>query len=158
MPVKLLKTAANNGINLDAYVERIEKPTVDIRDASGNQMLFFDAIQLGVFLEDRAEFIPFLVGKGLDEVVILGTDALQLLGIGLVKENPKNEAGKAEEPAIPKACNKVASKNSKNRVFVPPRAMKTITLATTSTLCEPVFWSSHPFYLTMYAGCPPKEK
>ncbi|EYC33024.1 hypothetical protein Y032_0002g562 [Ancylostoma ceylanicum] len=154
MPAKLLKTSANNGINLYAYVERIEKPTVNIRDASGNQMLFFDAIQLGVFLEDRVEFIPFLIGKGLDEVVILGTNALQLLGIRLVKENLKNEAEKAEEPATPKACNKVASKN---RVFVPPEAMKTITLATTSTLCEPVFWSSHPFCLTVYAGCPPKE-
>ncbi|KIH55425.1 hypothetical protein ANCDUO_14417 [Ancylostoma duodenale] len=104
-------------------------------------MIFFDAIRMDVFLDDRVESIPFLVGKGLDEVVILGTNALHLLGIRLVNENLSNGMKEVEESTTAKACSKVTIKN---RVFVPPKAIKTITLATASTLYEPMFWSSHP--------------
>ncbi|KHJ85402.1 zinc knuckle, partial [Oesophagostomum dentatum] len=45
IPLQLLQKAIGQRVNLDKYIERIPSPKVSVRDASGNDMRFFDTIR-----------------------------------------------------------------------------------------------------------------
>ncbi|EYC34741.1 hypothetical protein Y032_1514g3907, partial [Ancylostoma ceylanicum] len=140
IPAQFLKKAAAKGVNLDAYVERIEPPPVNIRDASGNTMELFDTIRVAITVDDKLEFIPFFVAKGLDDVIVLGTNALEAFGIGLSSRElhePSKKVGPEEQELHEAAL-------VKERVYVPPGKMSYVTLTRVSAVDEPMLWSAHP--------------
>ncbi|KAK6056056.1 retroviral aspartyl protease [Cooperia oncophora] len=84
IPVKLLKRAVYSSVDLDEYT-RIPGPKLTVRDASGNVMKFLDTVRVAVTLGEQLEFISAYVGKGPDEVIILGTNALEAFNLKLVR-------------------------------------------------------------------------
>ncbi|KAK6058689.1 zinc knuckle [Cooperia oncophora] len=85
IPVKLLKRAVEYESNLDEYIEHVPGPKVNVRDASGNVMEVFDTIRVAITLGSQLEFVSVYVGEGSDEVVILGTNALHMFKLKLVR-------------------------------------------------------------------------
>ncbi|VDP63563.1 unnamed protein product, partial [Heligmosomoides polygyrus] len=83
VPLSMLESALKSGFDLDADVEEIpmENGTV-VYDASGNQMSFKGAVRLTMQLRNGVkQRIACLVMKGSDEMLVLGTNALQKLGV-----------------------------------------------------------------------------
>ncbi|VDO05613.1 unnamed protein product, partial [Haemonchus placei] len=141
IPVKLLKRAANEGVNLDEYIERLPNPKVAVRDASGNRMKFFDTIRVAITLEHHLEFVPAYVGKGFDEVVILGTNALELFNLKLSK-SAKREPHNSDQVVNSLQADRAA--RVKSRLFVPSKAARTLTLTCARVhSCESPFLRSH---------------
>ncbi|VDP09785.1 unnamed protein product [Heligmosomoides polygyrus] len=83
IPLLLLKRAIESNVDLDEYVTRLPHPKVKVRDASGNVMEFLDVVRVAITFRDQVEEVSAYVGRGLDEVVILGTNALELFGMRL---------------------------------------------------------------------------
>ncbi|KAL6734242.1 hypothetical protein Aduo_004803 [Ancylostoma duodenale] len=86
IPISLFKVARERNIDIDTYVERIPRVDAIIRNASGKQMKFLDTIRMKVRLNGISRPVAFHVGEGLDRLVILGTNALELFGIALREE------------------------------------------------------------------------
>ncbi|XGW13214.1 hypothetical protein V3C99_013667, partial [Haemonchus contortus] len=106
-PVRLLKKAIDRKVDLDEYIERIPGPNTKVRDASGNIMEFFDTIRIAIRLEDQVEVVSAFVGRSPDEVVILGTNALDLFNLRLLKGT-----GTKSEHMAAKRTASVAAENS----------------------------------------------
>ncbi|VDO97483.1 unnamed protein product [Heligmosomoides polygyrus] len=93
IPLETLNTAWKAGFDLNADVEEIpltEKAAV--YDASGNQMTFKGAVRLTMQLQDGIkQRIACFVMKGGDGMIVLGTNALQKLGVNLpvITESPQ---------------------------------------------------------------------
>uniref|UniRef100_W6NEC1 Zinc finger and Peptidase A2A domain containing protein n=1 Tax=Haemonchus contortus TaxID=6289 RepID=W6NEC1_HAECO len=85
IPVRLLKKAIDRKVDLDEYIERIPGPNTKVRDASGNIMEFFDTNRIAIRLEDQVKVVSAFVGRSPDETVILGTNALELFNLRLLK-------------------------------------------------------------------------
>ncbi|KAL6726350.1 hypothetical protein Aduo_008333 [Ancylostoma duodenale] len=87
LPLELLLTAQSSGFDLDADVEEIpqlEHPP--IYDASGTRMNFKGAVRLSMRLKNGPrKRVAFLVIKGSEERLVLGTNILGMLGYGLCK-------------------------------------------------------------------------
>ncbi|VDL77142.1 unnamed protein product [Nippostrongylus brasiliensis] len=145
IPVRLLKRAGYSGIDLDHYVERIDTPQISIRDASGNQMKIFDTINVAITLGGQLEFISCCVAQGLDDIVVLGTNALGCFGFKLVRSLPQDtKLAGTDEGTIPEVDEAPHSASIKERVYVPPGKMCTLTLTGMYGLEEALLWSSHP--------------
>ncbi|RCN42150.1 hypothetical protein ANCCAN_11892 [Ancylostoma caninum] len=83
-PLNMFKRAKEQGVDIDAYVERVPKMAeVIIRDASGNKMEILDSIKLTIEAFGKSEKIPVYVSRALGDVLILGTNVLDRLGFKL---------------------------------------------------------------------------
>lgn len=99
VPLELLKKAVKLKINLDKYFESVPGPAVKVRDASGNEMEFLDTIRVATtLLQGCLEFITTFFGRGVDEVVILGTNALELFKLRLQRIDKPTYEQNAREP------------------------------------------------------------
>ncbi|VDO94869.1 unnamed protein product [Heligmosomoides polygyrus] len=103
VPLEMLRAAREAGFDLNADVEEVPIRCQDaVYDASGNRMRFKGAVQLTLQLEgDAKQRVSLFVMAGGDDMIVLGTNALHLLGFGLTKvtESPylqphPNERGK----------------------------------------------------------------
>ncbi|KAK5972807.1 Zinc knuckle [Trichostrongylus colubriformis] len=152
IPVKLLKRAVKEGVNLDPYVERLPSPDATIRDASGNPMTFMDTIKVSIGLNGEEKSIPSYVGRCFDEMVILGTDALESFNLELV------HAAKVESGRNPQEREGLKAQVAR-RTFVPPGATKlvAVTCASVSRLESPVFTSQHPLIVDGICATSGKE-
>ncbi|KAK5972311.1 hypothetical protein GCK32_020134 [Trichostrongylus colubriformis] len=152
IPVKLLKRAVKEGVNLDPYVERLPSPDATIRDASGNPMSFMDTIKVSIGLNGEEKSIPSYVGRCFDEMVILGTDALESFNLELV------HAAKVESGRNPQEREGLKAQVAR-RTFVPPGATKlvAVTCASVSRLESPVFTSQHPLIVDGICATSGKE-
>ncbi|VDP48748.1 unnamed protein product [Heligmosomoides polygyrus] len=140
IPVKLLKRAIEAGEDLDKYIERLPYPDVRVRDASGNEITFLDTIRVAIKLGEDQQYIAVYVGKSSEEVVVLGTNALQAFNMRLekcVKETASQVNGldvmRDEEQA-----------RVKRRVFIPSGGIQTLTVSCATSLKVPVLCSSNP--------------
>ncbi|VDL82178.1 unnamed protein product, partial [Nippostrongylus brasiliensis] len=77
VPLKIFRKARADGLDLDIHVKRIPGVSAVVRNASGQVMKFLDTIRMPVTWRNRTEDVAFYVGEGLDEIVILGTNALE---------------------------------------------------------------------------------
>ncbi|EYC45898.1 hypothetical protein Y032_0414g1047 [Ancylostoma ceylanicum] len=139
--VQFLRDAAKMGVNLDEYIERVEPPSVRIRDASGNAMQFFDTIRIAITVYGKPKVIPCFVARGLDSVIILGTNALEALGIGLmakVRHETPREVEEAEEKKLH------GTTLVKDQIAVTPTKTSFVTLTRVGAVQEPRLWSMHP--------------
>nr|CDJ82535.1 Zinc finger domain containing protein [Haemonchus contortus] len=139
IPVRLLKKAMDRKVDLDEYIERIPGPNTKVRDASGN-MEFFDTIRIAIRLEDQVKAVSAFVGRSPDEVVILGTNALELFNLRPLK----GSEAKSEHMAAKRTASVAAE--VKNRTYVPAKAVRTLTLTCTrvSAVDSPLLCSRHP--------------
>ncbi|VDO96314.1 unnamed protein product [Heligmosomoides polygyrus] len=130
IPLMLLKRAMEAKVNLDDYVTRIPDPEVQVRDASGNVMKFLDVIRVPVTFRGRQENVAAYVGRGLDDIVILGTNALEAFDVrlqqGVVETGQDHDV--CEDPVGEEGDKAIVTQ----RLFIPARAFGTLTLACTS--------------------------
>ncbi|VDP02728.1 unnamed protein product [Heligmosomoides polygyrus] len=144
VPARLLKRMGHQGVNLDLYVERIDAPKVNIRDASGNVMKMFDTIKVATTLNGQTESISFFVAQGLDEIVVLGTNALDLFGFRLTRSQTSEIAPQSTEntPLADESENDQRAP-VKERVYISPGRLCTLTLTGVQGAAEALLWSSH---------------
>ncbi|KAK6061359.1 hypothetical protein COOONC_00975 [Cooperia oncophora] len=142
-PLMLPKKAIDAGMNLDDYVERIPSPKVKVKDASGNCMKFLDTIRVSVILNGQEESIPVYVGKGFDEVVILGTNALERFIMKLVQDGEEKDIEHSNEKED------VEVAEIKQRIFILLGASKllSVTCAHTYQSETAVFSAQHPLLI-----------
>uniref|UniRef100_A0A183GV98 RNA-directed DNA polymerase n=1 Tax=Heligmosomoides polygyrus TaxID=6339 RepID=A0A183GV98_HELPZ len=83
LPLDTLTTASKSGFDLDADVEEVELDSrTHIYDASGNRMSFKGAVRLTLSPKDGPEErVVFLVKKGTDDTIVLGTNILDKIGV-----------------------------------------------------------------------------
>ncbi|KAL6735627.1 hypothetical protein Aduo_006047 [Ancylostoma duodenale] len=102
-------------------------------------MQYFDTIRVAITVDGKLEVIPFFVAKGLDDVIVLGTNALEALGIELmakVLHETPSEMGEAEK--------KLHKTNLvKERVGMPPAKTSLVTLTRVGAVEEPRVGSMH---------------
>lgn len=135
-PLGVFRDARADGVDLDAYVRRIPRVKATVRDAPNVVMDFIDTIRMPVTLQGKAGSVAFHVGHGLEEVVILGTNALELFGIKLAFPE-KGEANVVGQEQRTQAV-------VKDRVFVLPVGTKVVELAGEVAKGEHCLWSTHP--------------
>ncbi|KAL6723918.1 hypothetical protein Aduo_018870 [Ancylostoma duodenale] len=96
-------------------------------------MQYFDMIRVAITVDGKLEVIPFFLAQGLDDVIVLGTNALEALGIGLmakVLHETPSEMGEAEK--------KLHETNLvKERVGMPPAKASLVTLTRVDAVEEP---------------------
>ncbi|KAL6743019.1 hypothetical protein Aduo_016106 [Ancylostoma duodenale] len=99
LPLELLLTAQSSGFDLDADVEEIpqlEHPP--IYDASGNRMNFKGAVRLSMRLKNGPrKRVAFLMIKGSEERLVLGTNILGMLGYNLCKVRNNQKSVEAKQ-------------------------------------------------------------
>ncbi|VDO47566.1 unnamed protein product, partial [Heligmosomoides polygyrus] len=134
VPLKILHDCLKEGVNLDKFVERIPNVTAVVRNASGDPMNLLGAIRLPLTLNNRTELVSCFIGKGMDDLVILGTNALELFGmkLGPLKSAEVLCATKPVEVVM------------KDRVFIPPHSAKVVTVASAVQPGEYVMLSKDP--------------
>lgn len=106
IPLQLLEKAVKLKVNLHNYIERIPGAAVKVRDASGNEMEFLETILLHGRREYSSVCWPWRrrsrncghVDRRVDEVVILGTNALELFKLWLQKIDKSTHFRKIDEP------------------------------------------------------------
>ncbi|KAK6018296.1 zinc knuckle, partial [Ostertagia ostertagi] len=82
IPLKVLKQARDRGEDMDLLCTQVFPPDIDAYDASGNKMDFLGCIELKLGIEgDEEHPIRAYVKKLHDNVILLGTNALETLGI-----------------------------------------------------------------------------
>lgn len=97
-------------------------------------MNLLGAIRLPLTLNNRTELVSCFIGKGMDDLVILGTNALELFGmkLGPLKSAEVLCATKPVEVVM------------KERVFIPPHSAKVVTVASAVQPGEYVMLSKDP--------------
>ncbi|VDO25136.1 unnamed protein product, partial [Heligmosomoides polygyrus] len=116
IPITLFRKVRQQGVDLDEYVETIPMAKAVVRNASGAAMNFLGAVRMHVTLNNETRPVSFYIGKGMGEVVILGTNALEQFHIRLVSEGNSNQQ---ESGAV-----------VKERAFIPPHSSNTVELLT----------------------------
>ncbi|VDP60641.1 unnamed protein product [Heligmosomoides polygyrus] len=156
IPLKFFKMALDQGIDLDGYVERVDSPEARIRDASGNVMDLVDSICVEIELKGVQKRIACYVGRGLDDLIILDTNALEAFGLELVEVSQQVEKGSQN---VMDSFNDVVKRAIvKDRVYVPPGSARPLTLVCARTQKATVLWSSNPFVCDgLCAGAPNGE-
>ncbi|VDL83554.1 unnamed protein product [Nippostrongylus brasiliensis] len=134
MPVQVLQRARERGTDLNTYVTKIPRINAVVRNASGEIMEFVDTVCVDVVLGGESQLVPFHVGNCVDELVILGTNALELFGITLA---PKKMEETADGGQMEKAQAVV-----KERVFIPAHSVKVVTLSAATGPGDYLFWSN----------------
>ncbi|EYC05399.1 hypothetical protein Y032_0082g1560 [Ancylostoma ceylanicum] len=111
MPLSVLLNAQTRGVDMDACCTTVASEDIDVYDASGNKMDFLGCIQMDMSLPGRKPVgIKMHVKRLRDNIVLLGTNALECLGIKiLVPKMTDVEDGRVD--------NEVTGSNS--RVSVP---------------------------------------
>ncbi|EYC40353.1 hypothetical protein Y032_0618g710 [Ancylostoma ceylanicum] len=144
VPLSVFRTARNMRIDIDSHVKRIPQEDAVIRNASGQRMSFVDTIQMDVTLYGETKSVAFHVGEGLDDIVILGTNALEVFGIQLGKVEPM-ESAEAERPVRDEEpeC-EVEEARVLRRIFLPPGGTTFIPLGATLRRGEAIFVSHNP--------------
>ncbi|VDL79828.1 unnamed protein product [Nippostrongylus brasiliensis] len=126
IPLLLLKRAVESNVDLDKFITRISHPEVKVRDASGNVMDFLDVVQVPITFRGHTEEISAYVGRGLDETVILGTNALDRFGMYLQQVGaPSTKEKNKDERKIESSEAKAAVKH---RLFLPAKGVGTLRL------------------------------
>ncbi|VDP53924.1 unnamed protein product [Heligmosomoides polygyrus] len=157
VPLGVFKRAREKKVDVDAHVKRIPGVNAIVRNASGEVMKFVDTIRMDVTLDGETRSVGFHVGDGLDNLVLLGTNALAAFGITLGKVRPLETTETVE------ACNNIVAIQSsqtsesdevssgsqsgevrvQERVFIPPGYVKFVPLAVDITKEEVLFESSN---------------
>ncbi|VDO25396.1 unnamed protein product, partial [Heligmosomoides polygyrus] len=124
VPVELLARARDRKVDVDSFKFLEKSKLTSVHDASGNRMDFLGAVYLEVELEGgRCDTVAFHISVTKEEELIIGTNALQRLGVEMVMKGPSAE----------RVTNRVAVTK---RVYVPPREVQTVQVCCEGDLAE----------------------
>ncbi|KAL6743631.1 hypothetical protein Aduo_016651 [Ancylostoma duodenale] len=85
MPLNVLLNAQAKGVDMDACCTAVSSEDIDVYDASGNKMDFLGCMQMDMSLPGRRPVrIKMHVKRLRDNIVLLGTNALECLGIRIL--------------------------------------------------------------------------
>ncbi|KAK6050755.1 zinc knuckle [Cooperia oncophora] len=103
IPLEVLRAGRTSGFNFDEDVEEFPLPSqAPIYDASGNKMQFEGAVRLTIELErGEKRRVALFVKAGGDNTLVLGTNALQTLGVSLLTDNANHNQGQHLEDTRP---------------------------------------------------------
>ncbi|WKY06147.1 hypothetical protein Q1695_006390 [Nippostrongylus brasiliensis] len=142
-PLNIFRLVRDKGVDVDSYVQRIPPVKAVIRNASGDTMEFLDTIRMKVCLNGEEHPVSFHVSKAGDNLLILGTNALDTFGIALMDRKGKVLKGQCcdtEEPPTRAVI--------QERTYVPPQALRTVKV--TGAGDNKMFWSNNNL---MAHGC-----
>ncbi|VDP05610.1 unnamed protein product [Heligmosomoides polygyrus] len=106
-------------------------------------MEFVDSILLQIGLRDQKKMVPCYVGTGLDNTIIMGTNALKLFGFSLTVNGEMCQGHSGEtKDAFSDVVNRAVVKE---RAYIPPYSTGSVRLSCTCIQSEAVLWSSTPF-------------
>ncbi|VDP29126.1 unnamed protein product [Heligmosomoides polygyrus] len=110
--------------------------------STSNVMKFVDSILLQIGLRDQKKMVPCYVGTGLDNTIIMGTNALKLFGFSLTVngEMCQGHSGGAKD-IFSEVVNRAVVKE---RAYIPPYSTGSVRLSCTCIRSEAVLWSSTP--------------
>ncbi|VDL77922.1 unnamed protein product, partial [Nippostrongylus brasiliensis] len=132
VPVEVLARARDRKIDIDALKFLEKSKLTSVHDASGNRMDFLGAVYLEVEVEGGSrDTVAFHVSATKDEELIIGTNALQRLGVELTVKGSRME----------QATNRVVVSK---RIYIPPRCMQAVQVKCEGELtevAERVIWS-----------------
>ncbi|VDO71858.1 unnamed protein product [Heligmosomoides polygyrus] len=103
IPVSLLAAAQKSGFDVDALEVVPESNMIPVYDASGNRMEFLGAVKMKVEIEGgKGTEVAFHISDVKDEEILLGTNALERLGIHIVlsPENAVEHGAEGEERVV----------------------------------------------------------
>ncbi|EYC30607.1 hypothetical protein Y032_0005g2746 [Ancylostoma ceylanicum] len=136
IPLSVFRSAREKKVDIDKYVERIPS---NVRNASGERMSFIDTIKMDVTMEGETKPVAFHVGEGLDDIVILGTNALEVFGLRLGKVH---QAGSEERRFIQDESTSAVARVHE-RMFLPPGCMKFLPVEATLNQTDVFFESEN---------------
>ncbi|WKY07926.1 hypothetical protein Q1695_007431 [Nippostrongylus brasiliensis] len=140
MPTKFLKRLKDKGVDLDSMVHMVG-PADDtrVRDASGNTMSFLMRIDVAVALgNNQPTVIQFHIQRSDNEVILLGTNALQALHVEIKFSSAGRvlRCGEWEHTSRRSSAARAA-----HTVTIPPLSVANITIAHPSRETDQIFWS-----------------
>ncbi|EYB82874.1 hypothetical protein Y032_0348g3171 [Ancylostoma ceylanicum] len=94
VPVRILDDAQKRGYDIDKL--KVLKMRSKVYDASNNAMTFAGAVRIDVEVEGRKRAVAFHISQGDENELLLGTNALEDLGIKVLIPGREQE--------IPKRC------------------------------------------------------
>ncbi|VDP56931.1 unnamed protein product [Heligmosomoides polygyrus] len=97
VPLEIFRRARERGVDIDHFVERIPGIDVVVRNASGQPMKFVDTIRMNVTLQNTCKPVCLHVSDDLQDMLILGTNALELFGLTLAKKVAFDEVPAMQE-------------------------------------------------------------
>ncbi|KAL6726282.1 hypothetical protein Aduo_008270 [Ancylostoma duodenale] len=121
--------AMKQRLRIDSASSRV-KAMAELRSlAMHENQSYFDTIRVAITVDGKLEVIPFFVAKGLDDVIVLGTNALEALGIGLMAKVLH------ETPSEMREAEKKLHKTNlvEERVGMPPAKTSLVTLTRAGT-------------------------
>ncbi|EYC06194.1 hypothetical protein Y032_0077g1084 [Ancylostoma ceylanicum] len=111
VPVRILEDAQKRGYDVDKL--KILKTRSKVYDASNNAMAFIGAVRIDVEVEGQKRAVAFHVSRDDENELLLGTNALEDLGVKVVIQGKKRERPKIGNPEV-KTVQKSSSSGSKN--------------------------------------------
>ncbi|EYC11418.1 hypothetical protein Y032_0050g1903 [Ancylostoma ceylanicum] len=91
IPIKVLEEAQKRGYDVDA-LEVLSSNSKGIYDASNNEMTFLGAVRIEVQLQGGSkQAVAFHISKEDDEEILIGTNALENLGVSVMIEGTRLE-------------------------------------------------------------------
>ncbi|KAK6025812.1 zinc knuckle [Ostertagia ostertagi] len=156
IPLQMLQTALESGYDLDADVEEVPLDKHrQVFDASGNKMTFKEALKLTLQTTNGSkERVALFVMSGGDDMIVLGTNALQKLGYDLTQQNRTNSSANLSgvEENNSHTSNKLCAKQQRNsnssfsvtitkRMYIRPGETKSVPIQCEGLTREGIFWS-----------------
>ncbi|VDL72315.1 unnamed protein product [Nippostrongylus brasiliensis] len=133
IPIRMLAEAKDDRYNIDALTFVNKSKLAPVHDASGNRMNFLGAVYLDVEVkEGGSSTVAFHISAREEDDVIIGTNALQRLGVEVTVRKPVKDT----------AANRVVISK---RMYVPPRGVQTVQVRCSGELAdvdERVIWFS----------------
>ncbi|EYB99000.1 hypothetical protein Y032_0126g1347 [Ancylostoma ceylanicum] len=92
VPVRILEDAQKRGYDVDKL--KVLKTKSEVYDASNNAMTFIGAVRIDVEIEGQKRAVAFHVSRDEENELLLGTNALEDLGVKVVIQGKKRERPK----------------------------------------------------------------
>ncbi|VDP47241.1 unnamed protein product [Heligmosomoides polygyrus] len=159
IPLEMLRAALVAGFDLNADVEEVPIEGEEaVYDASCNRMRFKGAVRLTLQLEGGAKRrIPLFVMAGGDDMIVLDTNALLILGFGITKCNgqvysqptppeERKDSATSRGDMKRREKRKFASESTvtvDKRVYIRPGKTKILTMKCPHGCEEGIFWSDN---------------
>ncbi|KAK6026293.1 hypothetical protein OSTOST_07765 [Ostertagia ostertagi] len=153
MPLSFLLKAKDAGVDMDALCKKVQAEELEVYDASGNRMDFLGCMETKLKLIGGRECsVQMHVKRLRDEAVLLGTNALEALGVKILiyskpeqQFQPQKMAKRTQEQSRSKrkriAPQKAAMAVVAERTYVKPGNCSLIQVRCEHQIGDAVLWS-----------------
>ncbi|KAK6056183.1 hypothetical protein COOONC_06312, partial [Cooperia oncophora] len=144
IPVGLLQLAQKSGADIDTMATILGDADKDeVLDASGNPMTFLKRIAVDIKVKGAKKAnVQLHVQQASDTLILLGTNAMEALGIGVSLTPETDTEGDHEVQQTKSKQVKSALARVRKRVVIPPHTSAFVELEGKNRKPEQVFWSN----------------